>query len=122
MVADLEAGIGTLTRLAGERLDAVFVIVEPTPKSIEVGTRAAALANQKQLGRMTVVANRVRDDSDLERVKAAFPDLEVVAIPDDPAVVSAEREGVALLHPAPDAPAVRALVELTERLLDGAAA
>ncbi len=122
MVADLEAGIGTLTRLAGERLDAVFVIVEPTPKSIEVGTRAAALANQKQLGRMTVVANRVRDDSDLERVKAAFPDLEVVAIPDDPAVVSAEREGVALLDAAPDAPAVRALVELTERLLDGAAA
>jgi CO dehydrogenase nickel-insertion accessory protein CooC1 len=32
VVADLEAGIGTLTRLDDEGVDAVCVVVEPTTK------------------------------------------------------------------------------------------
>lgn len=117
VIADLEAGIGTLTRLADQRLDAVLVVVEPTPKSIEVGTRAAALANDKNLGRMIVVASRVRDNHDLDRVRAGFPGAEVVSVPDDPAIMAAEREGVAPLDVAADAPAVRALIGLAESLL-----
>lgn len=117
VIADLEAGIGTLTRLADQRLDAVLVVVEPTPKSIEVGTRAAALANDKNLGRMIVVTSRVRDNHDLDRVRAGFPGTEVVSVPDDPAIMAAEREGVAPLDVAADAPAVRALIGLAESLL-----
>ena len=117
VVADLEAGIGTLTRLAPGQVDAVLVVVEPTPKSLEVGARAAALAHEKNLGRVTVVANRVRGESDLEAVRAAFPNEHVVAVPDDPAVVAADRVGVAPLDSDPDAPAVRALVGLAHDLL-----
>lgn len=113
LVADLEAGIGTLTRLGEAAVDAVLVVVEPTPKSIEVGMRAAALARER--GRVVVVANRVRD-GDGERLRIAFPDDEIIAVPDDPAIARAEREGVAPLDVAPDAPAVRALVALAERL------
>jgi MinD-like ATPase involved in chromosome partitioning or flagellar assembly len=66
---------------------------------------------------VVVTANRVRDDQDAARVREAFPGLDVVLVPDDPAVVAAERTGLAPLDAAPDAPAVRALVALAERLL-----
>ena len=117
VIADLEAGIGTLTRLGDQRVDAVLVVVEPTPKSIEVGTRAAELAREKSLGKVVVVASRVRDEADLATVQAAFPGYDIVPVPDDAAIVRAERQGVAPMDSAPDAPAVRALVDLAENLL-----
>ena len=117
IVADLEAGIGTLTRLADQKVDHVLVVVEPTPKSIEVGVRAASLAREKSLGRVIVVASRVGSEADLQAIKDALPGHEVVPIPDDPAIVEADRNGVAPLDTAPDSPAVRALVELAESLL-----
>ena len=117
VVADMEAGIVTLTRLGDQRVDTVLVVVEPTPKSLEVGQRAAALAVEKQLGRVIVVASRIRNESDLEMVTKLFAGYEVVPIPDDPAIVAADRAGVALLDTAPDSPAVRALCELALGLL-----
>jgi CO dehydrogenase maturation factor len=115
VVADLEAGIGTLTRLDAGAIDVVLVVVEPTPKSLEVGARALALARRAG-ARLIVVANRVQGDDDLRRVHAAFPDAEIVVVPHDEAVVEADRRGVAPLDVAPDAPAVRALVALADRL------
>jgi CO dehydrogenase maturation factor len=117
VIADLEAGIGTLSRLGDQNVDAVVLVVEPTPKSIEVARRAAALAREKSLGRLVVVANRVSDDGELAAVQAAFPHDRVVGVPDDPAIVEADRQGLAPLDLAPDAPAVRAFVELAEALL-----
>ncbi len=113
----MEAGIGTLTRLGEERVDAVLVVVEPTPKSIEVGQRAAELARDKMLGRLVIVASRVRNDADMATLTAAFEGHEIVAIPDDPAIVEADRKGVAALDLAPDSPAVQALCGLARSLL-----
>lgn len=117
VIADLEAGIGTLTRLGDQHMDAVLIVVEPTPKSIEVGQRAAALAREKQLGRVVVVASRIRGDADLARIAEHFAGLEIVPIPDDPAIVEADRKGVAPLDLAPDSPAVQALCNLARSLL-----
>ena len=117
VIADLEAGLGTLSRLGDQKVDAVVLVVEPTPKSIEVATRAAALAREKSLGRLVVVANRVGDGGDLAAVRAAFPHDRVVGVPDDPAIVEAERRGLAPLDVAPGAPAVRALTDLAETLV-----
>jgi CO dehydrogenase maturation factor len=117
VVADLEAGVGTLTRLGEAGVDVVLVVVEPTPKSVEVGSRAVALAADKSLGRVIVVASRVRTDDDLAMVRKAFPDHHVVAIPDDPAIVAADRHGVAPLDSAPDAPGVVALAGLVDEIL-----
>ncbi len=118
VVADLEAGIGTLTRMSEKGVDAVLVVVEATPKSLEVGVRAAALAEERSLGRLIVVANRVRGEEDLDVIRSAFPSQEMVTVPDDPAIPAADRAGVAPLDASPDAPAVRALVDLGERLLE----
>ena len=116
VVADFEAGVGTLTRLSEQRVDTVLVVVEPTPKSVEVGMRAVDLARERSVTRVIIVANRLRDDADLEIIRSAFPDCEVVGVPDDPKIVEADRKGVAPIDLAPDAPAVRALVELAESL------
>lgn len=116
VIADFEAGVGTLTRLGDQRVDTVLVVVEATPKSIEVGTRAVELSRERKLARVIIVANRIRNDDDLAVIRKAFPDTEVVAVPDDPAIVAADRIGVAPIDHAPDAPAVRALVALAEHL------
>ncbi len=117
VVADLEAGVGTLTRLGDAGVDVVLIVVEPTPKSVEVGCRAAALVTDKELGRALVVASRVRNDDDLAMITKAFPDHQVVPIPDDPAIVAADRHGYAPLDSAPDAPAVLALASLVDEIL-----
>lgn len=116
VVADFEAGIGTMTRMGTGDVDAVIVVVEPTPKSIEVGTRAADLALEKSLGRVVVVGNRVRDGDDRERLERAFGGHELVLVPDDAQVRRADRDGVAPLDHDPDSPAVTALQGLADRL------
>ncbi len=117
VLADFEAGIGTLTRLQGASIDVLLIVVEPTPKSIEVATRALALQEEKAIERVVMVANRVRTDEDLARITAAFPGVEIVAIPDDPAIIEADRAGVAPLDRSGSAPAVLALTGLADRLL-----
>lgn len=112
VIADLEAGIGTLVRLPHETIDVALVVVEPTPRSIEVGQRAVSLARDRKVGRIVVVASRVTDTHDIDRVTAAFADCEIVAVPYDEGVIEAERRGVAPLDVAADAPAVRALIAL----------
>jgi CO dehydrogenase maturation factor len=116
VVADFEAGLGTVLRLDAP-VDVVVVVVEPTAKSLEVGRRAVESVTEGRLGRVILAANRVRDAADTARISDAFPGLETVLVPDDPAIVDAERQGVAPLDAAPDAPGVRALVGLAERLL-----
>lgn len=116
VVADFEAGIGTLTRMGIGDVDAVVIVVEPNPKSMEVGTRAADLARERALGRIVVVGNRVRDDADRERIEEAFADHELVLVPDDPQIRRADRDGVAPLDLDPESPAVTALQQLADRL------
>ena len=117
IVADLEAGIGTLTRLAESAVDVTIVVVEPTPRSIDVGQRAVAVADDQTQGRLVIVANKVADDADRKRVLAAFPGREVVIVPDDVEVGAADRSGVSPVDVAPDAPAVSAIEALVELLL-----
>ena len=108
VVADFEAGIGTLTRL-GKPVDAILVVVEPTKKSLEVGSRGAALARADDLGPVLVIANRIRDEADREAVRVAFPDDETIFIDDDPAVEEADRQGRSPVDTAADGAAVTAL-------------
>jgi CO dehydrogenase nickel-insertion accessory protein CooC1 len=78
--------------------------------------RAVELARERNVARVIVVANRLRDHDDLEIIRSAFPGCEVVAVPDDPKIVEADRTGVAPIDLAPEAPAVVALVALANDL------
>lgn len=116
IVADLEAGIGTLTRMAEATIDVALVVVEATPKSLEVGQRAVEVAALKDVRTIIVVANRVRSEADRAVIDAAFPGCEIMSVPDDPAIVAADRDGVAPLDRAADSPAVVALAAIADRL------
>ena len=114
VLGDLEAGIGVLTRMETGSLDVVLVVANPTPKSIEVARRAAAAARAREID-VLVVANRVADAEDLERITAVLGDEEIVVVPDDPVIARADAEGLAPIDLDETSPGVRAIVEISER-------
>ncbi len=120
VIADFEAGLGTLSRMGPDRVDTLLVVAEPSAKSLEVARRAIDLIGQKDIGQTIVVANRVTGPEDRLAVERAFAGSQLVVVPDDPAIRAADAEGVAPFDAAPDAPAVRLIRELAERLGAGA--
>ena len=116
VVADCEAGIGTAVRLAPGAVDVAVLVVEASPKSWEVGRRAAEVAREKGVGRVVVVANRVGDAADLDRLRQVWPRETLLVVPEDPAVLAADSRGRSVVDDSPDAPAVRALATLADRL------
>ena len=115
MICDLEAGVGTLARLEPGQVDAVVVVAEPTAKSIEVARRGAAIASRH--ARVIGVANRVRDEGDVERIRAALDVDELVVVPEEAAIATADRNGLAPMDVDTEAPGLRALHDLAERLV-----
>jgi CO dehydrogenase maturation factor len=116
VVADMEAGAGTLTRMPRGSLDVALLVVEASAKSIDVARRAQAILVDRHIGPSMVVANRVRDADDLALIRASFAGFEVVAIPEDPMVSQADRDGRSPVEVAPEGPAVHAVGELAARL------
>ncbi|HWE13657.1 MAG TPA: P-loop NTPase [Solirubrobacteraceae bacterium] len=116
VICDLEAGLGTLMRLEHGQADVLVVVAQPTAKSIEVARQVLALAAKLEV-RVIVVANRVRDGADLEAITAVLGDEhELVVVPDEPVIGEADRDGRAAMDVDPDAPGVRALVDLADRI------
>lgn len=123
LIADMEAGLGTITRMAEGSLDVAILVTEPTPKAIEVVRRAAeVIAERKIAHRVVILANKARDDADLERVSSALAHVtaeggvEVVVIPEDMDVLAADAQGVSPIDLAPASPAVEALAGVAQRL------
>ncbi|MDQ4072090.1 MAG: hypothetical protein M3088_04340, partial [Actinomycetota bacterium] len=114
VICDLEAGLGTILRLAPGNVDVVLVIANPTAKALEVARRAVEVADDQ--AEVIVLANRVRDEADLDAIRAVIPDHELIVIPEDPSIARADRDGVAPIDLDPDSPGVRTLVGLAERL------
>ncbi len=116
IVADLEAGIGTLTRLETASVDATVVVVEPTLRSIDVGLRAVSVAEEQSQGQVVIVANKVDDEQDRQRILEAFGDRPLVVVPVDPTVDAADRLGISPVDHEPSAPAVTAIEGLVDLL------
>lgn len=114
IVADMEAGIGSLSRLDESAIDVTLVVVEPTPRSIDVALRGIHVADQRRQGRIVIVANKIVNDADRQRIVDAFGDRPTVFIPEDPEIDAADRRGTSPSDDAPDAPGVRAI----ERIID----
>ncbi|MGH2984743.1 MAG: AAA family ATPase [Solirubrobacterales bacterium] len=115
VICDLEAGIGTLTKMKEGSVDLVLVVTNPTPKSIEVARRAAKSAAAKE-ARVMVIANRVQSDEDRDVIRSALGSYEIVEVPEDSAVARADRDGVAPIDVDGDAPGIGAMRRLGERL------
>ena len=114
VVCDLEAGLGTLEGLRDGDVDVVLVVANPTGKALEVARRAIELATGR--AEVIVLANRVRDDSDIALIREVLGDRELIVIAEDPVIAQADRDGLAPIDLDCDAPGVAAIVRLAERL------
>jgi CO dehydrogenase maturation factor len=117
---DTEASPEHLSRGTTQYADTMLCVVEPYYKSLETGRRMAALGADLGVGRIALVANKIRDERELEAVTtfAERHGLEIAGvIPFDEAMPAAERAEASPLDFAPDSPAVRAISELAERVV-----
>lgn len=108
VIADLEAGPTTpFERYHGFASDSM-VVIGPAWRSAMTARRLWPMVASQ---RPVVIGNRYRDEPE-------HPGLPLFArIPFDPEVRDAERQGLAPIDVCPDAPAIRAITELTERFL-----
>lgn len=114
VICDLEAGIGTVSRMSAGNADVVVVVANPTAKALEVARRAIEIASD--VAEVVVLANRVRSDEDLKAITDVVGDREVIVIPEDPVIAAADREGVAPIDLDPESPGVAAIIKLADRL------
>lgn len=121
VIADMEAGTGTLSRMPEGSLDLVLLVTEPSAKSIEVARRALATIEERKIGPSLVIANRVRDEADVELVRSGLGREGLREVPEDPAVMRAERDGAAVIDQAPGAAAVAAIRGLAADIASRAA-
>ncbi|MGI8686209.1 MAG: hypothetical protein ACR2MO_14175 [Acidimicrobiales bacterium] len=122
MIADMEAGLEHLSWAGGtlRYVDALLLVAEPQKKVLLTARRAHRLAGQLGIERVAFVGNRVRPGEEpvlREFVASLDADL-LAAIPEDPAVAAADREGRCLLDAAPDSAAVLAIQQLADDLED----
>lgn len=117
VVGDLPGGTRQPFLGWGDYARTVLVVVEPTAKSFLTARRLANLAKvEGRERRVVAVANKVREEGDVDTV-ARRSGLEVVgAIPWDEALAEAEQQRAAPIDMAPDSAAVRAVESLVHQL------
>jgi flagellar biosynthesis protein FlhG len=127
LIVDVAAGIGqTQTTFAGATSD-VVVVVNPEPLSIaDAYACLKVLSIEQGVRHAYVVPNRVMSRAHADEVTARlgalvtrFLDLELSilpSIPSDPAVAESAQVGIPLMVHAPDAPAARAIRQVTKAL------
>lgn len=109
----MEAGLGTIIRMREGSLDLVLLVVNPSAKSIEVAHRARQIIAERRItASILVVANRLRFEADLAQITSALPGLDLVAIPEDPAIGTADLQALSPVDAAPESPAVQAIAVL----------
>jgi CO dehydrogenase maturation factor len=115
VVVDMEASPEHLSRGTIRHVDTVCLVAEPYYRSLETVRRMAPLVAELPVGRLVVVANKVRSSAD-EQAVAEFCDrhgLELTgSVPWSDEVVAADRQGVPVVDwpaAAPVASAVAAV-------------
>ncbi len=116
IVGDLPGGTRQPFLTWGRYARTFLVVVEPTPASLLTGRRLARLATAAQAPRVLVIANKVREPGDAERV-AERTGLQLLgAVPFDPAMGDADRLGRAILDHDPQGPTVTAVRSIVDVL------
>ncbi|HET7489965.1 MAG TPA: hypothetical protein VFJ85_18715 [Acidimicrobiales bacterium] len=120
VVADMEAGLEHLSWAGGtlRHVDALLLVAEPQSKVLLTARRAYRLAGELGIERVAFVGNRVNpgEEARLESFAAELGAELLAAVPEDPAVIAADRAGRCLLDHDPASPAVRAIERLADDL------
>ena len=119
-IVDLEAGLEHLSRGTARHVDTLLIVAEPYFKSLETASRSFALARDLGIGRIRLIANKIRTPRDEAAVRdfAGRHGLPIAGVvPYDDAVVAADECGTALIEYEPGAPSVASIRRLADDLL-----
>ena len=121
VVGDLPGGTRQAMFGWAKYADVLALVVEPTPKSIQVARRLRNISKADWApDHVVVVANRVVDPDDVDRIQQALERPIIGSIPDDVAVTAADKQAVAPLDQGagPFVEAVEQLVDAVESSYD----
>jgi len=123
VIMDMVAGLEHLGRGTAAAVDAMYVLVEPGRRSLDVARDIVCLARGLSIPDLWAVANKVRGERDLAYIQEHLdPDVRLAGwLPDDERAIEADMTGQALYDLAPDlAQRVREIAQATG-LLGGSA-
>lgn len=78
VVMDMEAGLEHLGRGTAGMMDQFIVVIEPGARSIQTYGNVKRLAADLGINKVSVVANKVRDEKDEEYIKAHIPEEDLL--------------------------------------------
>jgi len=120
IIVDMAAGVEHLGRATVQGIDMLLVVVEPGMRSIQTALQTEKLARDIHLDTIYVVANKIRDDAELDFIKKNLRGLEVIhAMPYADELRLADLAGRAVFEAAPAF--LENVKTLTARLQDIAA-
>lgn len=117
LVGDLPGGTRQAFAGWGDYADTLFIVVEPSAKSLLTARRLARVAGlEKSPGNVVAIANKVQEPGDVELIERRTGLSVVAEVAWDEALAEAERSGQAPIDVAGDSPAVRAVESLVEEM------
>jgi CO dehydrogenase maturation factor len=114
-IVDMEAGLELFGRGTPGASDLLVIVIEPSLWSIQTATRIVDLARELGIPKLIAVANKIREEADVEWIRDALRPLgvDVVGvIPYDTDVSQADRKMRSLLDVAPRSAAACAIADL----------
>ena len=80
VILDMEAGLEHMGRASARGVDAMIAVVEPGMRSVQTATRVGRLARDIGIKRTFVVANKVRSEHEVERVRDALGGQTIIGV------------------------------------------
>ncbi len=101
VVIDMEAGLEQFGRATCRGVDVLIVVVEPGARSVDTASRIVKLAREMGVRRVSVVANRIRNDDERLAVLSLARERgldSVLTLPFSEAVKEADLKGISPLQ------------------------
>ena len=98
VVMDMEAGIEHLGRSTTRGVDLMVIVVEPGQRSIDCARQVMKMANEIDLSRFLLVANKITGPEDEAYIKSSLPEFKnTVFIPMSRDIRNADRDGISVI-------------------------
>ncbi len=121
VILDMEAGLEHMGRASATGVDAMVSVVEPGMRSVQTATRVGRLARDIGIQRTFVVANKVRGEHEVERLRDGLGEQTIAGVlPYCDELARADLEGRPVVLDAPGfEAAVDRVIEALEKQLGG---
>jgi len=96
VIIDLPAGIEVLTRGVAKNVDCLYIIVEPTIKSVQTAQHIKSLAEELKIPQIIFVANKIISSQDIDFINQQLKNKIYKYINYDPLLVESEQKKILL--------------------------